>query len=156
MDERTPFCPNCGAPQIRVTASDADQARPEMDKRTQPSASGYLYTTQLGTIQWRIFTRTALPLAALTGFIATTFFPAILVTLPLCFRRALSQYRPFHPGVLSSREGAKLGACMALLSFVFSLAFFLPLIVLGHDSLIGRIRDIASQYPDPQSQQMML
>jgi hypothetical protein len=31
-----------------------------------------------------------------------------------------------------------------------------PTIVLGHDTLVGRIRDLAAQYPDPQAQQMVL
>src|SRR5215472_14163505 len=99
MDERAPFCPNCGAPQIRVTASDTGQTRSETDAEPfETGTGGYPPSTQLGAIQWRIFFRTALPLAVLTGLIAAMFFPAIVVALPLCFRRALSLYRPFHPG----------------------------------------------------------
>jgi len=45
---------------------------------------------------------------------------------------------------------------MALLSFVVFAVFFLPTVVLGRESLIGRIRDMAGQNPDPQAQQMIL
>ena len=106
-------------------------------------------------IQWRTYSREALPLAALTGFVAAMFFPAIIVAFPLSFRRTLSKYRHFHFGVLTAREGARLGAFMALLSFAASLLFYVPMFVLGHDVLVGRIRDMAAQYPGPQAQQVL-
>jgi len=107
-------------------------------------------------IQWRVYAKVALPLAALTGFVAAMFVPAVLVAFPLSFRRTLSQYRRFHPGPLPSRQGGRLGAFMALLSFVAFLAFFLPITVLAHDSLVDRFRAMAAQSADPMAQQAML
>lgn len=84
------------------------------------------------------------------------FFPAVIVAFPFGFRRTLSQYRPFHSGPLTSRQGARLGAFMALLSFAAFLIFFVPLIVFQHDAVVDRIRAVAAQYPDLQSQQAVL
>jgi hypothetical protein len=122
----------------------------------EASAAVYPPSAQPHGIEWRIFTRLALPLAALTGFIAVMFLPAVLVAFPLSFGRTLSHYRRFHSGLLTTKQSVRLGAFMALLSFVFCLVFFLPIIVLGHDSMVGRIREMAAQNPDPQAQQMML
>ena len=116
----------------------------------------YAPTIHADGIQWRVYTRIALPLAALTGFITAMFFPAVLLAFPLSFRRTLSQYRRLHSGVLPSRQGARLGAWMALLSFAASLLFIVPRIVLSHDTLVGHIRELAARYSDPQSQQTVL
>jgi len=121
----------------------------------EPDQTGYAVRHAEG-IQWRVYSSAALPLALLTGFIAAMFFPAVIVAFPLSFRRTLSRYRRFHSGPLPSRQGARLGAFMALLTFGASLIFYVPTIVLGHDTLVGRIRDLAAQYPDPQAQQMVL
>ena len=125
------------------------------DTLAQSDKTGYL-VPRAQAIQWGVYSRAALPLAALTGFIAAMFLPAVLVAFPLSFRRTLSQYRPFHAGPLPSRQGARLGALMALLSFAAFLVFFLPLVLLGHDSLAERIRAMAAQNPDPQAQQALL
>lgn len=157
IEDKAPFCPNCRAPQIRVTA--AEESTPVVltghTPVTAEATTGYS-GSHTGGIQWRVYSRAALPLAALTGFVAAMFFPAVIVAFPLGFRRTLSQYRPFHSGPLTSRQGAHLGAFMALLSFAASLVFYVPTIVLGHDTLVARIREMAAQYPDPQAQQMVL
>jgi hypothetical protein len=92
----------------------------------------------------------------LTGFLAWIFFPTVLVAFPVSFRRTVRQYRPFHPGQLTSGQGARLGAFMALLSFFAFLILLLPTILLGRDVFLARIREMAGQNPDPQAQQMIL
>jgi len=110
-----------------------------------------------GKIQWGVFFRTASPLSALTGFLACLFFPlAIALVLPLSLRRILNRYRPYHLGGLGVWQGARLGAFMALLSFASFLIFALPTLSVKHDAMVEMLRDRASQYPDPQAQQMAL
>jgi hypothetical protein len=156
VDEKAVFCPACGAAQIRVTTpATVPSVEPGQQSRQAIAGRHEVPTTQAG-IQWRVFFRVASPLAALTGFIACLFLPAILVVLPLSFRRAVRHYGPFHPGQLTSGQGASLGAFMALLSFFAYLIFMLPTILLSRDVLLGRIREMAGQNPDPQAQQMIL
>jgi hypothetical protein len=157
VEEGAAFCPSCGAPQIRVPAPAGDNPALEMEAGPPSEPAGAVYAPAVldEGIQWGVFSRIALPLAALTGFIAAMFFPAVIVAFPLSFRRTLLQYRHFHPGALPARQGARLGAFMAMLTFAASLIFYVPTIVLGHDALIGRIRDLAARYPDPQAQQVL-
>jgi hypothetical protein len=124
IEEKAPFCPGCGAPQIRVTAPEATNPAisATADSLPDPGQAGYA-VPHAGPIQWRAYSRAALPLAVLTGFIAAMFFPAVIIAFPLSFRRTLSQYLQFHPGPMPSRQGARLGAFMALLTFGASLIF---------------------------------
>jgi hypothetical protein len=158
VEENAVFCPSCGAAQIRVTAPTANpgvaDAQPEM--ATPTLDVDYRPTRSTSGIQWPLFVRTALPWAALTGFISSLFFPIVLLALPLNFRRVLVQYRLFHPGPLGSGTGARLGSAMALLSFVFFVPFFGLTVYLSHDGLITRLRDMAAQNPDPHAQQLLL
>lgn len=96
-------------------------------------------------------------MAAITGFLAFLFYPiGVLVVFPLSLRRTITRYRTFHAGGLDSRQGAQLGAFMALLSFAAFLIFFLATISVKRAPLLDRIRELAAQNPDPQAQQMML
>jgi len=67
----------------------------------------------------------------------------------------MARYRPFHPGLLRSGQGAGLGAFMALLSFVAFLIFFLPTVSLNRHELLNPFRDQAARNPDPQPQQVL-
>lgn len=157
MDDKAVYCPACGAAQIRVATPAPESQSPSPDTESPDSIvdAPHAPTIQPG-IQWGVFFRAASPLAALTGFLAWIFFPTVLVAFPLSFRRTVRQYRPFHPGQLTSGQGAGLGAFMALLSFFAFVIFLLPTIVLGRDVFLARIREMASQNPDPQAQQMVL
>jgi hypothetical protein len=108
-------------------------------------------------IQWKVFFSTASPLAALTGFLAFLFSPlTVVLVLPLSLRRIIGRYRPYHPGILNSAQGARLGAFMALLSFAAFLIFFLATISLNRGPLLARIHAVAMQNPDPRIQQELL
>jgi hypothetical protein len=157
VDDKAVYCPACGAAQIRVAtpAPESQFPSPETESLESIVDVPYAPTVQSG-IQWSVFFRTASPLAALTGFLAWIFFPTVLVAFPLSFRRTVRQYRPFHPGQLTSGQGARLGAFMALLSFFAFLILLLPTILLGRDVFLARIREMAGQNPDPQAQQMIL
>jgi hypothetical protein len=159
VDDKAVFCPACGAAQIRVTTPETRSQFPyaESDAESLESIGGVHHAPAThGGIQWRVFFRTASPFAALTGFLGWLFFPAVLVVFPLSFRRTVRQYRPFHSGQLTSGQGARLGAFMALLSFFAFLIFMLPTVLLNRDALLTRIHEMAGQNPDPQAQQMIL
>jgi hypothetical protein len=158
VDDKAVFCPSCGAGQIRVTVPDMRPAVADIQTEAAGPPIEVDYSSGAGVtgIPWRVFLRIALPFAALTGFISSLFLPVLLLALPLNLRRVLTQYRLLHAGPLSSGTGARLGAAMALLSFVFFIPFFGLSVYLGRDILITRIRDMAAQNPDPQVQQVLL
>ena len=158
VDENAVFCPTCGAGQIRVSVPAMHPAVADIPQATTEPTVGVDYprTTVVAGIQWRVFLRLALPFAALTGFISSLFFPIVLLAFPLNLRRVLSQYRLIHAGPMRSGMGARLGAAMAMLSFVFFVPFIVLTVYLGRDSLITRMRDMAAQNPDPRAQQILL
>lgn len=84
---------------------------------------------------------------------------AIFVFLPANLVWAISRYRRHRPIVIRSGQGARMGALMGLLSFVFFAAFFLVSISLQrtqyHDLMLSQIQQISAQNPDPQAQQIL-
>jgi hypothetical protein len=111
-------------------------------------------------IDWKYFLRTAIPLAALTDVLTMTLHPlAIFVFLPANLVWAISRYTRQRPIVIRSGQGARMGALMGLLSFVFFAAFFLVSISLQrtqyHDLMVSQIQQISAQNPDPQAQQVL-
>lgn len=160
VNEKAPFCPACGAPQIRVSQQQEESqdvaSENEVGISSEITAAGQPPQVRQ-EIQWRVFFSAASPLAALTGLLAFLFSPlTVLLVLPLSLRRIIARYRAYHPGSLRSGQGARLGAFMALLSFLAFLIFFLATISLNREPLLARIQEMAARNPDPQVQQAML
>lgn len=161
MPEQTPFCPACGAPQIRVTQSSeagSNDARTPITTQTTPLDSPSSGDADTGkTIQWRRFLRIAWPLAAITGA-ATVFSPSLgfVVLLPASIVWAISRYRQIHLGRLNAALGARLGAAVGLLSF--SLVIVLLLADLAANSkefqreMAAKIGEFAASNTEPQAQ----
>lgn len=166
IEAQLPFCPSCGAPQIRVsraTEPSQEESIPHnvglapLAPAHSPLPAEFSSTTG---IDWKYFLRTAIPLAALTDVLTITLHPlALFVFLPANLVWAISRYRRHRPIAIGSGQGARMGALMGLLSFAFFLAFFLVSISFQHaqyyDTMIARIHEISAQNPDPQAQQML-
>jgi hypothetical protein len=168
-EERVPFCPVCGAPQIRVSMQPAEtpelpqEPMPELPQEPMPELPQEPSPDPLvsgpspvpaARLQWGIFFRLASPLAALAGFLGFLFSPLIVVLiLPLCLRKTLNRYRPYHARAVSPSEGSVLGAFMALLSFAAFLIFSLATLSVKREFLQKVFQDQAAQNHDPQSQQ---
>src|SRR5437868_14483038 len=165
IEERTPFCPACGAPQIRVSTPEQplevpekrpQDLPPELAKRPFPPGGLALSTG----IAWKDFVRAATPLAAVTGILTVPLAPlGLFVLLPANLIWAIARYRRNRPLAIRAGQGARMGALMGALSFGFFLACFLATITLWRtryrEVMIARINEIAAQNPDPQAQQMM-
>ena len=163
IEGQATFCPGCGAPQIRVSArtqplenAESPAADFQLQQAPFPAAEGLSFTAG---IAWRDFIRAAAPLAALTGMLTFALAPlGLFVLLPASLVWAISRYLRRRPTALRSGQGARMGAMMGALSFVFFLVpFFAALSLFWADFrnlMIGKIHEIAAQNPDPQSQQM--
>ena len=130
MGDAVPFCPACGAPQIRVTSrepktvdtSDSTSIPPPPEHPIIfPPGEQFVETNQ---IQWKAFLRLALALAPVVGLLVISILPLGCVLLAGAVVWAIHRYRLRWPGPLHRAQGAKLGASLGLLSFGFSMIFF--------------------------------
>src|ERR1051326_1538637 len=165
IEEQTPFCSACGAPQIRVSMPEQPLEVPEkqpqdsppvFQNRPFPASGGVALSTG---IAWRDFIRAATPLAAVTGILTVPLAPVgLFVLLPANLIWAIARYRRNRPLAIRAGQGARMGAMMGVLSFGFFLGCFLATITLWQtqyrEVMIARINEIAAQNPDPQAQQM--
>jgi len=159
VEDGTPFCPNCAAPQIRVAA---------VPGLTEAAPSVFLGQAQadrysgVSAIQWS----QALPAAALAGLIA-----ACLMFVPLgAFGigmlaggvLALLFYRRRRPfGQLTPGMGAQLGAVSGVFGFVIFALFTAIEVLVFHSggqlraALLEAVEQSASRASDPQAQQVL-
>jgi hypothetical protein len=158
------FCPACGAPQIRVSAT-AEQPPgveeihgADFPTGTPPPPTPPYARLPRGTgIAWKEFLRPAAPWAFLTGMLAVVLPPVgLFVLLPASLVWSIGRYRREHPLPLRRGQGATMGALMALFSFGIFLFFSLAAIYFKpteyRDFMLARIHEAAAKNPDPQAQ----
>jgi hypothetical protein len=158
VKEDAAFCPACNAPQIRVSGpAQVDNEFPPPGEPKVPLGDASSRTAIPGKIQWGVFFRIALPHSAIVGFLTFLLLPVgLLLVLPLSLGRIITRYRQLHAGALRSGQGARMGAFMALLSFVSFLVFAVPTISVNRAALLDMIAERARQNPDPQSQALVV
>lgn len=161
VSEGVPFCPQCGAPQIRVNPSTQAATPPlppgtpeEMQPPFQPVA------TRAARIQWS----RALPGAALAGLLAGLLSLAPLLNLLfivwgiLAGTMSVAVYRRQVPGTtLGSGESARLGALGGLLAFLTYAIVFVGAVALSpavRSDLLRQVEQASGQYQGAQAQRM--
>jgi hypothetical protein len=159
MEEHLPFCPACGAPQIRVASPEVSAVSSfpitpgagEIAPDSFAVSSSSLSSIAPGKIQWRRFLPTAVPLGFLSGLFGMFgLFGLLPLIASVIF--AIRRYRPYHPGILTRRVGALLGATIALLA-VPPLALIVGLAVAAdqndtHQELVRKAAETAAQTPE--------
>jgi len=156
MEDGTPFCAHCNAPQIRVGGGFADTVS-GLSRPIQPVA--YAGTSSL---QWS----QALPSAALAGLIA-----AVLMFIPLGafglgmiaagVLAVLFYRRRNPPASLTAGMGARLGAVSGMLGFAIFAIFTSVEVLVFHsggqlrEALLQAVQQSASRTSDPQAQQVL-
>ncbi|HWZ45542.1 MAG TPA: hypothetical protein VNW97_18855 [Candidatus Saccharimonadales bacterium] len=161
----TAFCSSCGAPQIRVVAPEPPpEVEPELveeaAEETAVVPQDAAFSVASGTwrsIDWRAFLRIALPLAFLSGTFSAV-PPAVgLALLPAAVILAVARYRKEHSLHMTPSQGAWLGACTGLLSFVFFLVFAGMRAAMNSAEMRQNIKSLQEELarnPDPSFQQM--
>jgi hypothetical protein len=156
LEEGVAFCPQCSAPQIRVSGR---EQIPEMEVPGQTISPA---ETDIDTIQWPH----ALPSAAQAGLIA-----AILMLIPLggfglgmiaAGVLSVLLYRRRVPAAnLTPGMGARLGAVSGTLGFAIFSIFTAIEVALFHNGgelradLLQAVQQSASRSSDPQAQQIL-
>jgi hypothetical protein len=162
VEQGIPFCPHCGAPQIRVTIPEPEAAFLPSQDSSAISEGVDVLTTHPPVlpglpIGWAHSLRPcalAALVAALLMALGLNPFIAMLSVgfLAVVFNR---QHRP--GSVMNSFAGAKLGALSGLLWFGMSSIFEACVVALLHrgaevrNELISRIQQAASQTSDPET-----
>ena len=172
-DGQAPFCPSCGAPQIRVNVTQREQPAEHAGQGTEasppaspmpavpPPIPGFPSATLPGRIQWGKFFRVVWPLALISGLV-TGLLPPVgaLLVLPTCVIVGLRLYRKHHPGAIRTGQGARMGAALALLSFPLFALLFSVYVAQHHSALqqemVQRVTEASAGNPDPQARQLML
>lgn len=127
VEDQTPYCGSCGAPQIRVNVeqqpvltSDAP-VTPPLEPGTpasiQPPALP-LHFDQRTAAPRKRFLRHIWPFALTSGIMLGLFFPLGLVLLLGSIVFCIHRYQVNHPEPFSRSDGARLGVLAALLSFI--------------------------------------
>lgn len=151
MEEGTPFCPQCNAPQIRVMVEPGEQPL------TRESATRIL--SDATRIEWPH----ALPSAAIAGAISALLMMVSFagLSLGMIFGGMLSVIlyrRRTHRSVLTTSMGARLGALCGIFGFaIFSIFTAVQVLVFhaGNElraSLLQSIKEAAAKTTDPQMQ----
>jgi hypothetical protein len=162
VEDGTPFCPGCEAPQIRVILPEHTAAQPAvtgLPVQTERSAAP-LYTPVAGNkVQWRL----ALPGSAIAGFLLAMamLVPFISPFLLMIFAGGLAAALYAHRSPLPIRagQGARVGALGGLIGFVV-LAMLTGLqIAIGGGRVVAELKramsDQIARNPDPRVQILM-
>lgn len=156
MEDGTPFCAQCGAPQIRVGG--AESAEPH----SYPGVAGSPSYPGSTSIQWS----QALPSAALAGLIAAglMFIPLGAFGLGMIAAGVLAVlfYRRRNPlGNLTPGIGARLGALSGILGFGMFGIFTAVEVLVFHSggelraALLEAVQQSVARTSDPQARQML-
>ena len=156
LDEGRPFCPHCGAPQIRVLIAEPAAVAGFGELATASPPPTVLPASETVPVlavpkPWSQAFR-ACALAALVAFLLVLF--SIVVGMLAAGFLAVTFYRQHRPGItLRAAEAAKLGAlagilCSCILSFVFAGAATVPgARAKMQDEFIESIQKVAAWLP---------
>jgi len=155
VEDGTPFCKQCGAPQIRVAGF-------ELQAGPTPESVDYPFQPDAPSLQWS----QALPAAALAGLVAAISmllpFGALGLGILAAGYISVRRYqRRSAAAIVTPGMGARLGAVTGVLGFVFFTIFTAVEVLVFHtggelhDALIQAVQQSISRTSDPQAQQML-
>lgn len=155
VEDGTPFCKQCGSPQIRVASFD-------LQTTSSPEPIDYSFQPDAASLQWS----QALPAAAAAGLVAaiSMLLPFGAVGLGILAAGYISvrlYQRRVAGAMLTSGTGARLGAVAGVLGFVFFTIFTAIEVLVFHaggelhDALIQAVQQSISRTSDPQAQQAL-
>lgn len=166
MEERAAFCPSCGAAQIRVPTPEETPLPPPEEPAAGPGIPELALADAVQPlrlpIQWKTFSRIALPLSVVSGM-GIAWFPSGLMIVMGSIVLGVRLYRRRHPGPMAASQGAKLGAFVGFFGFIFFSIFSLIYFVRDgsqlretmRETMTASIQKAVSQNPDPQTQQQL-
>jgi hypothetical protein len=169
IDESLPFCPHCGAPQIRVASPD-EGASQQVSSEAPPQAiptGGWApgtpqYVPQTGAIQWDLAWKGAL----LSGLAAAVLTAVPVISVGCCLwllgsgALAVFLYQRRVPGTfITSGMGLRIGAVSGIVGFVattvWSVFRFAAHSGEFRTALQEQMDKSVASNPDPRAQELM-
>ena len=164
LEEGTPFCPSCGAPQIRVNPADS-AATPPLPPGTPGNLQPAAIPMSAGAspVDWSV----AFKAAALMGLLAGVPSSIRFISAGCCLwvigggALAVLMYQKWKPGgLVTSGMGARIGAVTGFFAFVFWLLFQVVVVTArGTDEfrrqLMQQMQEAAAKNPDPNAQRVI-
>jgi hypothetical protein len=164
VEEQSPFCAACGAPQIRVAARQSqDGEQSVVPPPPLPPESGQIPVVQLragaaDSIDWKAFLRIAAPLAGVVGIVAILFPLVWLALFPGSVFLAIHLYRRGRPGSLKTSQGVKMGVLIGFFTFLILALYVVGQVVqdpaVYRQSMQSALKDAAGRNPTPEATQM--
>jgi hypothetical protein len=170
IDESLPFCPHCGAPQIRVASPDDDDSQSSVSAERERQAvtpaswnvGGPGYISPPGAIQWEL----AWKGAVLSGLIAFLLTAVPVLSLGCCLwllgsgAFAVWFYQRRAPGALVTPGlGMRIGAVSGIVGFVattiWSVVRFASNSQEFRTALQEQMEKSVASNPDPRTQEIM-
>jgi hypothetical protein len=144
LEEGVPFCPQCGAPQIRVPAAEGEvPASPPLTPGTPDNIQPPALPVAVSHVNWQVGLRSA----GIAGVVAAVLSHLPIISLGCCLWligagvAAVWLYRRRVPGaVLTTGAGARIGALTGFLGFIAFAALWIP--------FFGQLRDLMRQAVD--------
>jgi hypothetical protein len=162
VEEGTPFCPHCSAPQIRVVVAEPSPAPAALVVGATSQNAGSLPASQTVPVlalpmQWSQAVRPCALAALVASLLMTLGLNPFVAMFSVGFL-AVVFYRQGRQGtVIKSGAGAGLGAIGGLLWFAISSVFEALIVIFLHKGpeiqheLLVRIEQAASRTSDPQA-----
>ncbi len=155
----TVFCPECGAPQIRVAVKIEPADAPAVADHAHGLAP--LPPALLpDKLNWTQFFRASWLLILLSGIASMVYLPVgLLLFLPGSIVAAIRIYSRRHPAWLRAGQGATLGAAFGF--FAFLVATIPPTVYFSahpgefHTMLTQQMHEALARTPDPQAQKTL-
>ena len=155
----TVFCPECGAPQIRVALKTEPADAPAFADHThdpEPLPPSLLPDK----LNWSQFFRASWLLILLTGIASMVYLPVgMLLFLPGSIVAAVRIYSRRHAGFLRAGQGATLGAAFGFLAFLLATIpptfYFSAHPVEFRTMLTQQMHEALARRPDPQVQKTL-
>lgn len=157
VEQGTPFCPHCGAPQIRVVVEEPPSSLALSGQISGPVAQENPAAAIAAPIRGASLLKPC-ALAALVALILMTLGLHVAVAMPGVGFLAVVFYRQSMPGLrIKASTGAGVGAVGGAIWFVLSSILGLVVVTIQHkggeirNQLIDRINQAATQTSDPQT-----
>jgi hypothetical protein len=164
VEEQSPFCAACGAPQIRVAARQSQDAEhPALPPPPLPTDSAQIPVVhpRVGapdSVDWKTFLRIAAPTAGVVGIVAILFPLVWLALFPASVFLAIHLYRRGRPASLKTSQGVKMGALIGFFTFLILALYVVGQVVqdpaVYRQNMQSALKEAAGRNPTPETAQM--
>ena len=161
IEEGRPFCPHCGAPQIRVVVPEPATASPTVTESSAVPGEAKLEYPALPAVAAGSFTLQSCALAAASAAVLMFLGLTPLVAALAAGFLSIAFLRRRQESGIRLGAGARLGAISGILLFIIAATLETLIIVTAHKTpelraeMLEKIQQAAARYPSPDVQPLL-